>query len=277
MTSSPDSPEQWFHPLIARSEPRLNRRRLMLMTSSGLAAAAATRPALRVVGAQTPAASPLIEDQLTGGDDAVSLLRDAAAAMAALDSFRFEIETVRGESTIFQGLSVELIEGGVRRPFDFTATVTVNLPFGSLDVTAVGLDGAAWVQDPLTDGEWIALEGSDDIVALINPDTLILSSIGLIQDATIDGTDQVDGVDATVVAGTVSFAGAAEQIGGDEGELPVEVTSEPLPVLIWIDGENRVLEIEILGPILSSESSDVVRAVRFFDFNEPIEIEQPDL
>jgi len=38
-----------------------------------------------------------------------------------------------------------------------------------------------------------------------------------------------------------------------------------------------LLEIEVLGPILTSESDDVIRVIRFFDFNEPIEIERPDL
>ncbi len=254
----------------------------MLLSGSGLALAAAARPDLRLVAAQTPAASPeaatgAIQDQLSGDDDAVALLRESAAAMAALESFQFEIDTVRGESTIFQGLSVDLIEGAVRRPYDFTATVTVGLPIGELDVTAVGLDGTAWLEDPLNAGEWITLEGGEDIVALVNPDTLILASIGLIQDATIDGAEQVDGEDTTVVAGFVDFAATAERLAGGVVELPAEVSAEPLPVLIWINGERRVVEIEIGGPILTSESSDVVRAIRFFEFDEPVEIEAPDL
>jgi hypothetical protein len=282
MSSSPESAERWFHPLISRAEPRLTRRRLFLLSSSGLALAAGARPDLKLVAAQTPSSTPaapsaLIQDQVTGNDDAVALLRDAAAAMAALDSFRFEIETVRGESSVFQGLSVDLIEGAVRRPYDFIATVTVGLPIGTLDVTAVGLDGLAWVEDPLNDGAWIALEGGEDLVALVNPDTLILSSIGLIQDASIDGTEQVDGQETTVVAGLVDFAEAASQLSGGSVSLPAEVSAEPHPVLVWIDGERRVLEIEVAGPILTSESSDVVRAIRFFEFNEPVDIERPDV
>jgi hypothetical protein len=274
MSISSEAPERWFHPLISRAEQRLNRRRFVSISGSALAVAAAMGPALSGAGAQT---STPIDDQLTGDDDAVTLLRESAEAMAALETFMFEIETVRGQSTIFQGLSVDLIEGGVRRPHDFTATVTVTVPFGTLDVTAIGLDGSAWVQDPLADGEWIALEGSESIVALINPDTLILASVGLIQDARIGGTEQIDGVETTVVAGAVSFADTAERLGGGEMALPAEVSTEPLPVLIWIDGEGRMLEIEVLGPILTSESDDVIRTIRFFEFNEPIEIERPDV
>ena len=272
MSSSLESTERWFHPLIAQPQPQLTRRWLVLL-SGGLAALGSSGSTM--AGAQTPATTPFA-DQLSGDEDAVSLLREVAATMAALDSFRFEIETVRGQSAIFQGLSVELIAGAVRRPLDFTATVSVRLPFGSLDVTAVGLDGSAWVQDPLTEGEWIALEGGENIVALINPDTLILASVGLIQDATIDGAERVDGVETTVIAGVVNFFETAGKLGGDEVKLPTEMTAEPLPVLLWIDADKRLLEIEVLGPILTSESDDVIRVIRFFDFNEPIEIEQPD-
>jgi len=279
MSSTTDETGQWFHPLIARAEPRVNRRRLMIFGGSSLAAAAIARPQLSLVAAQTPDATPAGSGdfQATGDDDAVALLRSAAQAMAELDSFAFEIETVRGESTIFEGLAVNMIAGAVRRPLDFTATVTVGLPFGSLDVTAVGVDGSAWVQNPLSDGEWIALEGTEDIVALVNPDTLIVSSIGLIKNATIEGEERVDGADTTRIAGEIDFAETADRLSGDDAALPAELTSEPLPVLIWIDDQNHVLEIEVTGPILTSESDDVVRSIRFFDFNQPVDIEQPDI
>jgi hypothetical protein len=279
MSSSTDETGQWFHPLIARVEPRVNRRRLLIFGASGVAAAAVARPQLSLVAAQTPEATPAtaIEDQITGDDDAVALLRGAAETMTNLDTFAFEIETVRGESTIFEGLAVNMIAGAVRRPMDFTATVSVGLPFGSIDVTAVGIDGSAWVQNPLSDGEWIALEGTEDIVALVNPDTLILSSIGLIKNATIEGSERVDGTDTTRVAGEIDFADTADQLSDGEVTLPAEISSEPLPVLIWIDDEQRVVEIEVSGPILTSESDDVIRSIRFFDFNQPVEIDQPDV
>jgi hypothetical protein len=282
MTTPSNAPEQWFHPLIGRSEPRLSRRRLMLMSGAGMAAAAATRADLNLVAAQTPEATPgsmgpLIQERITGDEDAVAELRSAAQAMADLETFEFEIETVRGESTIFQGLAVDKIEGAVRRPTDFTATVTVSLPIGSISVTAVGTEGSAWVQDPLSDGQWIELEGAEGITAVINPDTLILSSIGLIQNATIDGTERVDGVETTVIAGEVNFAETANDLSNGSLDLPAEITAESLPVLIWIDDMHRVLEIEVTGPIVSSESSDVIRSIRFFAFDEPVDIEAPDV
>ncbi|MDQ3540853.1 MAG: LppX_LprAFG lipoprotein [Chloroflexota bacterium] len=285
MTTSDNPREHWFHPLISGVDPSLNRRRLVLLGTSGLVATiiARTEPGSASAQEATPDATPRatpgvtsLGGEVTGEPEAVELLRNAANAMAALSTFAFEIETTRGESTIFQGLNVREINGFVRRPVDFTATVVVDVPFGSLDVTAIGVDGMAWVQDPLSDTEsWIPLEGAENIVALINPDALIVSSIGLIQDARLDGTENVDGVDTTRVAGTVDFADTAERVTGGSVQLPAEIVAEPLPVTVWIDGEGRVLEIEVVGQIVLTESEDVVRAVRFFGFNEPVDIAAP--
>lgn len=285
MTASGKSPETWSHPLITGVDPSINRRRLFVLGATGLTAAAVGRGGIRPASAQvatpgaTPDASPVatsLGEGLTGEPEAVELLRNAANVMADLSSFEFEVETTRGQSTIFQGLDVEQITGAVRRPVDFTATVSVRVPFGSIDVTAIGVDGMAWVQDPLSEGEnWIALEGSENIAALINPDTLIVSSIGVIQDAQIDGMEQIDGAETTRVAGTVDFAATAERVTGGAVQLPAEISAEPLPVLVWIDAEGRVVEIEVSGQIVPTESEDVVRSIRFFGFNEPVDIEAP--
>lgn len=286
MANRPDADDRWVHPLISTRNPQWSRRRLVLVGSGGLAAvAAAGSGSLSVIAGQaTPPATPPasleaspIAEGLTGDPDAIALLRDAAGAMADLDTFQFEITTTRGQSTILQGLEVETISGAVRRPIDFTATVAVGLPFGSIDLTAVGIDGRAYIQDPLSSGEWIELEGSEQAVALINPDTLILSSIGVVQDARIEGTEDIDGVETTRVAGTIDFAASAEQLSGGSVELPAEISSELVDLLIWIDDQKRIVEIEIAGPLVVTESDDVVRTVSFFGFDEPVEIEAPPL
>ena len=286
MANRPDADDHWVHPLISMRTPLLSRRRLFLVGSGGLAVATTTGTgSLSVIAGQaTPPASPPaspeaspVAEQLTGDPEATSLLRDAAAAMAGLDTFQFEIATTRGQSTILQGLEVQTITGAVRRPLDFTATVTVGLPFGSIDLTAVGVDGRAYIQDPLSNGEWIELAGAEQAVALINPDTLILSSIRVIQDARIEGTEDIDGAETTRIAGTIDFAASAEQLGGEAVELPAEISSEPVDLLVWVDGQNRIVEIEIAGPLVVTENDDVVRTVSFFGFDEPVEIEAPPL
>jgi hypothetical protein len=279
MTEVRDEAGTWFHPLISPFNPRrLGRRRLLMIGGGGLAAAAAA-PHLRLVAAQDTPASPeaVTGLEITGDEDAVALLEQAAQVMADLETFSFEITTVAGETSIFGMLTLESIEGSVRRPIDFTATIEASTPIGSMSVTAVGVDGTAWVQNPLSDGEWVSLEEVGDISAIINPDSLILGAINVIQNATIEGSDQIDGVEAVRIAGTVDISDAADRISDGSAELPSELSTEPLGVLIWLDDENHVLEIELDGAILEAESDDVVRSFRFFGFDEPVQIEAPEV
>lgn len=249
---------------------RLSRR--SVVAGATLAALARRRAATaqEATAVATPATS------LEGEADAVALLERAVAAVAALETFTFELQTVRGSSTIFQGFELKGVEGVVRRPLDIEATVTVDIPLGELTVTAVGLDGEFWVQDPLSQGEWIALGSDPQIQSLINPDALLLSAVRLVQDAEITGTEKVDGVDTTMVEGTVDFAGFIASVGGDTTMLEEFLAGEPNDVIFWIDDQDRVVEAEISGPIFRTESDDVVRALSLFDFDEPVEIERPE-
>jgi len=267
MTSPTDS--TWSHPLITSYEQRrLNRRRLVLITGGGIAAAASVVP-LRLVTAQE--SSPIAEPAITGEDDARELLERAVRAMAELETFGFEIETISGETAILPGFTLGLVEGVVRRPNDFMASVEVSTPVGSLELSAVGIDGQAWIQDPLSDGEWISLEGIGDISAILNPDSLVLTSISVIQGARLDGEEKVDGFDTIRIAGTINLAETAAMVEEAAGQI----ATEPIDVVVWVNEEGHIVEIEFSGAILASEDASVIRSIRFFDFNEPVEIDRP--
>ncbi|HYJ12660.1 MAG TPA: LppX_LprAFG lipoprotein [Thermomicrobiales bacterium] len=269
MTSPNDT--NWSHPLITSFQPRqFNRRRLVLMTGAGLAAATSVVP-LHLVTAQE--SSPVAETAISGDDDARPLLERAVRAMAELDTFGFEIETIAGETSIMPGINLGLVEGAVRRPNDFIASVEVSTPVGSLDLLAVGIGDQAWIQDPLSDGEWISLEGIGDISAILNPDTLVLTSISVIQGARLDGEEKVDGFETIRIAGTINLAETAAMVD----EAADQISSEPLDVLVWVNAEDQIVEIEISGAILASEDDSVIRSIRFFDFNKPVDIEQPPI
>lgn len=267
-------PTGWEHPLIRTFERPFNRRALFA-GAVGLTAGSA----LRLVVAQESSVAPATpETEIEGEDDAVALLESAARAMAALKTFGFELTTSRGVSTIFQGLDLKGVEGGVRRPMDIQATVTVGLPIGEISVTAIGVDGEFWVQDPLSDGEWVSLGRDNQIQALINPDQLLLLAVRLVQDAEVTGTEKVGGVDTTLVEGTVDFYAMLQSaLGSTEAGSMFEqsLVKGPKDVAFWIDEQDRVVEAEIRGPIFTTESDDVVRSLELFDFDEPVEIEVP--
>lgn len=269
---------RWEHPLIRTLDRRINRRTIL----AGAFAVAAT-PALRLVSAQeTPQAStPMTSTpvtQIEGEGDAVALLESAVTAVSALDTFQFKLKTTQGTSTIFQGLDLKSVEGAVRRPMDIQATVTVGVPFGDLSVTAIGLNGEFWVQNPLKSGEWMSLGSDRQIQALINPDQLLLYAVRLVHDAKITGTEKIDGAETTMVEGTVDFSAMVQSALGAsdaQGSMGQYLAEGPKLVTFWIDDQKRVVETEIRGPIFSTESDDVVRDLSLFAFNEPVEIQAP--
>lgn len=267
MSHTSNESAEWHHPLITPYQPRrFDRRRLLVMTTGGIAAAASIVP-LRAASGQE--SSP--ETAITGEADARDLLEQAVRAMAELETFAFEIETVAGETALMPGLSLGLVEGAVRRPNDFTATVEVSTPIGTIALSAVGLGNQAWIENPLSDGEWMSLEGIGDVSAILNPDILVLAAVNVLQDARLDGTEKVGGLDTTRIAGVINLAEAASLVDEAAGQI----SSEPLDVLIWIDDDHRIAEIELAGPILSTEDASVIRSIRFFDFDEPVDIEEP--
>jgi hypothetical protein len=256
-----------FHPLMQPLQRPVTRRAVVLGAGSVLAAGVA-----QASSAQDDRATPDV--QVEGDDEAVAILERAATVLAELETFAFELETTRGSSTIFQGFELENVEGVVRRPTDLQAKVRVGTPIGSLTVSAVSLDGTFYIQDPLAGGDWMEVGQMGEVQSLINPDVLILAAVRLVQDATVSGTEKVDGAETSVVEGTVDFSGLLGQIEEGASEF---LADGPVDVLFWIDGEDRIVEVEMLGPIFASESDNVVRVVSLFNFNEPVEIEKPEV
>lgn len=222
----------------------------------------------------TPAAQP------TGDDDAVALLIDAATAMTELETFAFTVVTARGETTILEGFALEEVSGVVRRPTDFETTVTVAIPFASLDLTAVSIEGELWLNIPALgemESGWQSLGSGDALLSLLNPDVLILESVQFIEDAAIDREGDIDGAAVSYVTGAVDFQSIAGDLFDGESAVPTEIAEGPVQLTIAVDDMSLVREIEIIGPLLSTESPDVIRLVAFTDFNEPVEIQEPDL
>jgi len=261
-----------FHPLVSQIATPVSRRAAIL-GACGLLAMRLPAGA----GAQESAGTPELDIQ--GEEDAVALLERSAQALADLETFAFGMETVRGASTVLAGFELKSVSGVVRRPTDLSAEVEVSIPLGNLTVGAVSLDGTFWIQDPLSDGTWMELGQMGEIQTLINPDFLILQAVKLVQNAEIVGDSEVDGVETTMVEGEVDFSGLLDRFGGVDPDAQAQIedfiADEPVLMTFWIDAEDRIREVEMIGPILSSETDDVVRVVTLSAFNEEVEIERP--
>jgi outer membrane lipoprotein-sorting protein len=215
-------------------------------------------------------------------EDATPILTNAATKMNELQSFRFELKTVRGESTILQNLELAGVEGAVQRPDRFQATITAKVAVVEIDVDVVGVGNRVWVTDPMASSDtFIEVtsgdpEAGEQITNLINPDKLLLQAVGLVKNPTIDGTETIDGVRTTRVVGTVNLADlpqfiqATPEVNGSDMLILKE-----MPITIWIDGDGHVVSLEVEGPLTRDESADVVRRLTLFDFDVPVDIQEP--
>jgi hypothetical protein len=276
-----ESGETWHHPLIRKADSRVTRRRLIFGATGAVAMVSLTGQLARV-SAQDATPSPVATPPFspTGDADATALLISAAEAMAALSTFHFDLETVSGNSKVM-GLDLQKVTGDVKRPLDFQAEASVKVPFGALTVKAVGLDGKFYIENPLSsDQKWTSLGAGSDIIAVVNPDLIILFAVRLLQNAKVDGTEKYAGVETTRITGDVDFQKVAETVigsSGPSGGVTSQIAKGPVPLIIWISHDNLIQAIEIDGPLLAQEGTDVTRVITFDSFNAPVTIEAPQL
>jgi hypothetical protein len=219
-------------------------------------------------------------------EDAAQLIAAAAKEMAKVKTFHFEMETVDGKSTILENLELKKVVGDVVRPDSFQATITAKVAIIDVSVDVISVGGAVWVTDPLQSGKvWRQVAGDGEqnagaaFTELINPDRLFLSAVTLIDEPKIDGKEKINGEECTVVTGTFDPARLSElasPVAGREVSTPSILTGEPVFLSSWITSAGRVLRIEEEGPLTSNESSDVVRAITFSAFDEPVQITAPE-
>ena len=223
-------------------------------------------------------------------DDAQTLLTRAADAMAALKSFHFQLETVDGRSTIYENLELNKVVGDVVRPASFQATMTAKVAVIEVNVQVISIDGSVWVSDPLkAELSWQQVASVDEgdsaagsFTDLINPDRLFLQAVGLMDEAEIDGNEEIDGINTTVVTGVFDPARLIDLASPVAGEAESDglsgiLTGEPVYLTVWIADDGKVIRIEEEGPLTQSESDDVIRQIDFSAFDEPVEIVAPEV
>lgn len=253
---------------VTRHVPAKVSRRTLLGSAAALIALAELSP----IYAQE--STPV--SQAEGDDEAVVILKTAGEALQALDTFNFSLTTIAGSSSVFPGMSLESVVGAVRRPMDLTATITASALMQTVEISAVAVDGNFYIQNPLSGGAWENIGSAGEIGGMINPDWIIVAAVNLIKDAKI--TDQND--EETLIEGYLDFAETLEEAGattGDLGELEQFLADSPIDVAIWINPENLIERVELYGPIFASESPDVEKRIELTKFNEPVEIEVPDI
>jgi hypothetical protein len=214
-------------------------------------------------------------------DDAKAQLDETAAAMLALQTFHFDLETTAGTTSFQDAFELESVTGDVVRPSSFQATVDVKLAIVSLSLDVIGIGTDIWVKNPIG-SEFVQVTGGDSDVQLpptllLNPDRLVNEALNYLDDPQLAGTEELDGQEMTVVTGTLSLADILGQ-GTPIPELEeIKPAKDPLDVKMWIDDQDRLVRIDFTGPLFSFEEGTgrLVRSITFSDFDAPLTIEPP--
>lgn len=228
--------------------------------------------------------SPALTGVVRAQDDAQAQIDATAAAMLALKSFHFDLETTAGTTTFQDAFELKSVTGDVVRPSSFRAEVQVKLAIISLTLEVVSINGNTWVKNPIGGGgdAFIQVTGGDSDVQLpptllLNPDELVSEALTYLDDPQIAGTEELDGQQLTVVTGTFD---PSKLVGGGTpiAELGTFTpASQPLDVKAWIDDQDRLVRIDFSGPLFAFEegSGRLVRSITFSDFDADVTITQP--
>lgn len=227
--------------------------------------------------------SPILGNSVSAQDDAKAQLDKTAAAMLALKTFHFDLETTAGTTTFQDAFELKSVTGDVVRPNSFQAKVEVKLAIVSLTLEAIGIEGNIWVKSPLGgEDAFIQVTGGDSDLQLpptilLNPDQLVSEALKYLDNPQIGEPEELDGQQMTVVTGTFDPRTLING-GTPTAELgDFNPASQPLDVKAWIDDQDRLVRIDFSGPLFSFEegSGRLVRSITFSNFDADVTITQP--
>lgn len=229
---------------------------LMLTLLAGACGDAAQAPTL-APPTLTPTPTPI---------NPQAIVDESAAAMAALNSFRFALTHNDGGTPLALGMLLTDASGTVSAPdkvaLDFNG-VSAGRFAVSGSVIAVGED--VYMTNPLT-GDWHQVGGDASPLSFFNPGQGIADIMAQMRDATLVSHDaaayRIDGVlPANALA---SLFGAAADGSSVRAALTIDKPSLHL--------SKAVLD----GRITPNEADGLARTITLFDFNRPVDIAPPN-
>ena len=208
--------------------------------------------------------------------EATELLEHATTTIAGVASFHFKLTTPRGQTRFMENFELTGIEGDVQRPDRFRATITAKAAIIELTVKVVGVGTQLWVTDPMSQEErYVEIDlhqgQGASAAALLNPDRVLLAALHFIENPTVAGEDEIDGVETTRIAGTFDLA----RVAPSGTPVPGLQLQDPLLVSFWIDDAGHLRRLELDGPLTTDEPPDVRRRLDLSAFDEPVDIQPP--
>jgi hypothetical protein len=202
------------------------------------------------------------------GQSPEQIIERAVGRWNATESAHFRLE-IDGATYLDDDEQIELseAEGDLARPQSVEATAQVAISLVTLDVSLIFIGDDAYMTDFLT-GNWGP--APDDFS--YNPALLLSETEGLgpvleeLQDPRVIGLEQVDGVDAVHMAGTVTEDMIDDLTAG-------AITGDVIGVDIWFNADT----LDVVQLNLAEPDDGTTWIIRLSEHNEPVTIEAPDV
>lgn len=235
--------------------------------------------ALLLAAATTTACDPFGDDddeEATPTPSAVAIedqspeeiIAQAVERWNATESAHFTLE-VDGATYLDDEEQIELseAEGDLARPQSVEATAQIAISLVTIDVSLIFIGEEAYMTDFLT-GNWGP--APDDFS--YNPALLLSETDGLgpvlqeLQEPQVIGLEQVDGVDAVHMSGTVTQDMIDDLTAG-------AILGDVIGVDIWFDAE----KLDVVQLNLAEPDDGTTWIIRLSNHNEPVTIEAPEV
>lgn len=192
--------------------------------------------------------------------------------MGSVEFVRFRIE--RSGAPVYidslQTLNFALAEGQFAAPSSANAVVTLAVGNLNAQIGAIAIDGVTWLTNPIT-GEWTEAPSGYDF----DPSTLFDPELGW-RPLLADGLTEVVWIGEETKNSEPRYHIRAI---ADEDRVALIlaglIRKQPVSIDMWIDPETGYVREAELSTVYEGQTSDWY--IEFSEFDEPIEIEPPDI
>ncbi|MHB8589109.1 MAG: LppX_LprAFG lipoprotein [Candidatus Dormibacteraceae bacterium] len=202
--------------------------------------------------------------------DPARTLRDAAAAMAKLNTVSADLKFTKGAIS-FQGFTLVRAKTSVRLPGDSDTTYTVKQQDLAIGLEVVIAGGHVYLHLPFS--TYQELKGSEaaaipDLAKLFDPTTGLPAIIPAGRNLSYSGADKVDGVDAQKIDATYT----GDQLHSMFAQLS---SSVDVKAQIWVDASDHLIRKAVLDGAFGDGGKEAAIEVDISGFNAPVNITPP--
>lgn len=204
----------------------------------------------------TPTPAP--QDLLTRGADDIN----------ALKGFHFVLSHENGTTAIAQGIALRKAEGDFVKPARFKGTIDGTVAGGlTINGKVISVGDSVWLA--IVGDKYQPVPNGIGAAAILDPQNGVLKAVRAVNNPKYAGTDKINGVDTTIVAGTVDAANLVAL-------APDAQAGKMVNGKVWIgNADGHIYRVRLEGPLNDQEPANIARQIDLSRFNETVDIQPP--